>query len=117
ARLKQIAGEADRATATQDGTALSELVGELEQSSWLIPPANDLVQRVRGAFQQFSAEQARGEAERLEQELNAAYSAFDVEAGRRVRGQWQAMSAIAGIVPGDFLYERAVPALEWLEEQ
>jgi hypothetical protein len=116
-RLKQLSSEAERAFTGQDGAALAALLGEVESSQWSIPPANEIVQRIRNAFQHISVAQARTEVEALEYELIAAYSAFDVEAGQAARKSWLSLAAIANVTPGDPLYESALPALDWLEEQ
>lgn len=116
-RHKQLQSEAETAARKKDVATLDRLEAELRDSDWLVPPESALVQRTVAAATRLRQANAREELKKLEQELTAAFSAFDVERGRALRGRWQACAAIAELAPDDPIAVLAAPALEWLAAQ
>jgi hypothetical protein len=97
--------------------ALTELTHDVQSSDWLDPLPAALVQQVRETHARLMGEQAHAELERLEPQLNDAFSQFDVTRGRVLRERWNASEALSRLSEGDPLYERVAPALEWLDQQ
>ncbi len=97
--------------------ALEELVHDVQSADWLAPPPSALVKQICNAHTRLMREQARFNLERIEPQLNDAFSQFDATLGRTLRDRWNSAAEIAGLAQDDPLYDRAAPALEWLDEQ
>jgi hypothetical protein len=116
-RHKQLQAEVDGAARAGDAGRLGVLEQELREPFWLEAPPPALMQRVAGFANRLRAEQARAEMLQLEPQLNAAFSDFDVELARRLRGRWKACQMLAGLAEADPLNELVTPVLDWLDEQ
>lgn len=115
-RLKQIQREAgDALTASDTATAIA-LADELENTPWLELPPKGLLNHVDSIRQKLITRQARRELERIDAEMNAAFSAFEIEQMRRLREQWLANLPESGFDEQAPICQRMAPALEWLEE-
>lgn len=116
-RHKQLQAEIDAAARTGDVSCLATLEHELRESVWAEPPPALLLERVAGQATRLRAQQARAELAQIEPELNAAFSDFDVQRARPLRGRWKACQMLAALAEGDPLNEMVAPALDWLDEQ
>ena len=116
-RHKQLQAEIDAAVRTGDVSSLTSLEHELRESVWTDRPPAPLLDRVAGQATRLRAQQARAELTQLEPELNAAFSDFDVDRARRLRGRWKACEMLAALPESDPLNEMVLPALDWLDEQ
>ena len=116
-RLEQLAREVRRARQAQDVKTLARLEEELLQAPWSIAPPQALIQEVLQAHEQARRRHARKELKQLAQELNDAFSGFDVELARQLRQRWETAVELAEVEPTDPILEIAAPALEWLEQE
>lgn len=117
ARLGELPAEVAAAVKRGDLNALSRLEQEVKSPQWCEPPSPALIQHITETHTRLRARQARAQLVELEKQLTQAYSSLDVEAARRLREQWNARAALAGMAPDDPLVELVTPALEWLAEQ
>jgi hypothetical protein len=90
------------------------LVEELQNEPWLELPPAQLVRWMAAARDGLRVQRAVAELERIEIELNVAFSALDLETGRRLRERWYAELAVCAAAASRELIERAEPALAWL---
>ena len=116
-RLSQIRTEADTAARDQDAQKLADIYEETCSNSWSIPLQESLNEHVEKLHQNALATSARADLEKLDQQLNEAHMAFDLDLGRNVRNRWRAAAGIAKLLPNDPLAQRAQPAMKWLQEQ
>ena len=117
ARLAEIEKEVTQAFQKRDANRLLILERELSDSPWLEMPSSSLQNNVTNYSTTIRVETAKQELLQLEKQLNAAYSAQDVAAGRLLRSKWQAKLRIAALAPGDPLLQEAADALRWLAEE
>ncbi len=117
ARFRQLEGEVKQHTAERDLRALGDLRREVCDSPWLEPPPTSLVQRVAQNHQQLLAEQSREQLVALENELNQAFSEFNVARATQARDEWERHFASSGLTEASDEYQRVIPALEWLEQE
>ena len=82
ARFREVQSEAAQAVQSHDLAALSQLLAEIEQQSWVEPPPKALVQGLRKADAQFRGQQTRAHLTDLEARLNDAFAARDPIRGR-----------------------------------
>lgn len=97
--------------------ALEELTHDVRSSDWLEPPPAGLVQQVSDAHARLVRQRARSELPQLELQLNEAFAQCDAGRGRNLRDRWNKCASLAHLSQDDALYERAAPALEWLDQQ
>ena len=117
ARFRQLQAETAEATQSRNVGAISQLLAEIEQQTWVEPPPNALVQWLRKADAQFRGQQTRALLNDLDARLNDAFAARDPIRGRLVRQEWIALTASAPLGPADPIWERVQPPLNWLEEE
>jgi hypothetical protein len=117
ARFRQVQSEAAQAAQSHDLGALSQLLAEIEQQSWVEPPPKALIQGLRIADAQFRGQQTRAHLTDLEARLDGAFAARDPIRGRIARQEWNALTATAQLAPADPLWERVRSPLNWLEEE
>jgi hypothetical protein len=113
-RVKQLHQEAHEAAETSDLSRLSGLLDELQKGPWLELPPPAILQSMTSACDRLRLQKAIADLERVEIELDAAFSAKDVEAARRLRDSWHAGLAACGGKANPWVVERAGPALAWL---
>jgi len=116
-RLNQLRGEARAAETHGDLTALKRLHAEVHDPGWRNPPDALVVETVNTAHSRVLHAHAHRRMSEVEQELNNAFSAFDVGRGRELRSEWNALADTDGLTVDGEVAARAAPALEWLEEQ
>jgi vacuolar-type H+-ATPase subunit I/STV1 len=116
-RLTEIRAETSRAMAAGDLAALDALSAELENGDWREQRPDDLVMQIAGARARYERCQALAALQKVEQQLNEAFAAFDVDAGRRLRAEWTGMTRSWDSLVSPELTERVAPALQWLQEQ
>ncbi len=117
ARHNELQAEATIAVRNRDVSAVAALEKELRDPAWLLPPKPSLVKNLTKAHADLRSQQARKELTAIEKDLTAAFSDFDIDQARRLRGRWLALVAICELPPHDELAELAAPALEWLEQR
>ncbi len=115
-RQKQLQQELSVAAQNGDVKALTAIDEELHQPWVQMPPAA-LLNWAAETRARIAKREARAEMERLVAVLDAAFSSFDITAGRDAREQWQHLSKTAALAENDPLAGQAAPALEWLTEQ
>eukprot|EP00913_Durusdinium_trenchii_P023372 g21950.t1 len=115
-RHKQIRDELKAAAQARDTEALSQLESELNNSPWIVKPAANTVDALRDVHTRIRVENARDEMKSLQPLLTDAFSALDVDAGRRHRQRW---NALLKLVDGETngLAELVEPALDWLADE
>ncbi len=116
-RVQAIGQELAVAVRDSDVTTVEALEDEVTAPGWLEPPVLSVVERIRQSHGRLRQDAARTELKRLEVELTAAHSEFDVERGRSLRGRWQACVMIAGVDDHDPLVEAVSPTIAWLDSQ
>ncbi len=116
-RVRQIQQEAAGAVTRRDLGTLAGLRQELEAGSWTERPPASLVQGVEKASTQLRAMLAREEMKAVGEELNNAFAAFDVAAGRVARRRWNDLVGAAMLPADSPLVEQAAPTLQWLDDQ
>lgn len=116
ARIKQIDGELQAAIRQGNLAQLTALYEETKNGDWSIPLPSGIVQKVETQYRQAAAVAARKDLERLDQELNQAHMAFDVDRARQVRDQWARILPIAMLASDDPLIIQTQPAFDWLVE-
>jgi len=117
ARHQEIRSVADEACRKGNVAAVEELVEDLQSEDWLEPPPAQLVEKVSQSHSKLVQARARAELEQLEPQLNDAFSQFDVGRGRALRERWNVCAMMSGLNEDDPLYDRALPTLEWLDEE
>jgi len=117
ARFRQIQSEAAQAAQSHDMAALSQLLAEIEQQSWVESPPKALIQGLRKADAQFRGQQTKAHLTDLEARLSDAFAARDPIRGRLARQEWIALTATAPLGPADPIWDRVRPPLNWLEEE
>jgi hypothetical protein len=117
ARLRQVHAEVEHAVAGADAGALLALCDEVRKTAWLETPSADLVKYVEEAARQMLQTGARKALQRLQSDLAGAFAAFEVERGRKLREEWNDLTAMAGLALTDPLRDRVAPALNWLERE
>ncbi len=116
-RYKQIQQEAIDAKAHDDLPKLTSLCEELGREPWSEIPPPSLRRLLGEAHEAVRRRFSRRRLRDLELELNAAFSIFDVEAGRLARQEWESLLPTAHLASDDVLIQKAAPALEWLAEE
>jgi hypothetical protein len=116
-RIKEIQGEANRALAARDAQTLETLVAEMQESPWINLPPKPFTQKLAKARDDVRRAAAYDELRRLENELNLAHASLDAAAGRALREEWNAASAVCRPAAEDAVVQSAAPALEWLAMQ
>ncbi len=117
ARQQEIRRSTDQASRQGNLAGLAELARDVQSGVWLEPLPTALVQQVCDAHNRLLQQQSRSELGHIEPQLNEAFSQFDVTRGRMLRERWNALATVVGLEETDILYERAAPALEWLDQQ
>jgi len=116
-RLQEVASETEAALAIDDAAALCALVQETTDPAWTVRPREELVGRVRFAYDQAVAEHAQRELTAVEQQLAQAYQDYDIEAARRARQQWDTLLRLSMLDRHDPIVAKAQVALDWLAQQ
>jgi len=117
ARHQQIEHETKLAAKSRDAERLGELESELRGTRWAMPPSPELVQSTAQTRSRVQTASALEELEQLAQQLNDAFSAFNLEQGRALRSRWQACVRLARLPDDSPLVELAAPALAWLADE
>ena len=117
ARLREIGTEAREAAQSRDAGQLTSLLDEIGSPDWREKPKADLVRKVKTFAGQTRRGSARAELERIEPELQAAFSALDLSAARELRKRWNAASRRANLPDDDALAERVAPVLGWIADE
>ena len=117
ARFAQIDKEAKQAIAGNNVVQVAALADELGRTKWLAAPPGSLKSYVESAASRFHQKKLRERLENLEQKLNEAHSALDVERGRTLRAQWQELCREIDLPIEDSLRDRVFPALGWLQKE
>jgi hypothetical protein len=117
ARQQEIRRAVDQGTKQRNLTALEECAADLQSDQWLDPPPAALVQHVVDAHNRLMRQHARLELERLEPQLNDAFAQFDEPTARTLLEQWNRHAKTVQLSDDDPVYDRAAPALEWLNRQ
>lgn len=117
ARLAQIPAELSRAAEQRDAEKARQLLAELATPGWLTPLDRELVNRCRSLDARLAAEWAREQLKIVEQQLNEAYAAFDVEGAKEAKRAWCEHLPTASLADDHPLVESVQPALGWLAEQ
>jgi hypothetical protein len=117
ARFREVQSAASLAVQTRHLGTLSQLLGEIDQQTWIEPPPKALVQALRKAYAQFRGQQTRALLTDLDARLSDAFAARDAIRGRLARQEWISATAAAPLEPTDAIWERVQPALSWLEEE
>ena len=116
-RQKQLQQDVANAAQAEDLSSLRSLEQELRNDRWLELPPPALVNWTSEARRKLEDKHARADLANIALQLNEAYTAFDVEAGRQWREQWQGCLAGCGSAAIGDLVALAEPALDWLTEQ
>jgi hypothetical protein len=117
ARQQEIRQAVDQGTKQRSLKTLEECARDLQIDPWLDPPPAALVQHVINAHQRVMHQHARSELERLEPLLNDAFAQFDEPAAQTLREEWNRHAETVQLSDEDPLYDRAAPAIEWLNRQ
>ena len=117
ARMRQLTTESDRAFREGNLERLQYVYRELISQEWTSRPRQEVLNNVSNQLRQVSVSAARQQIPAVEKRLNEAYAAFDVQAGRACRDDWQRLIEVAEIPPGDPIMVRTAPALAWIAEQ
>jgi len=117
ARQQEIRRAVDQGVKQGSLGILEACAADVQSDEWLAPPPPALVQQVVDAHNRLMRQHARKELERLEPQLNDAFSQFDEPTARALRDQWNVHFETVELAADDPLYERAAPALEWLDRQ
>ena len=78
------------------------------------PPPATLVEQVEAMYAELDRGRARRELAVVGAELNDAFAAMDIAAGRQHKVRWDACLQTAWLAPEDEVLQRAAPALQWL---
>jgi hypothetical protein len=116
-RLKEFQQEVAEASQRADLPMLTALEKELRTNGWQELPPPQLVQWTSGLRLTLASKQGRDELERLTAQLNDAFSAFDVVAGRSLRERWRQLAAQLPLVDGDPMHDWVQPAFDWLDQE
>ncbi len=116
-RLRQIQREVTDAAAAMDMERVSALDRELQNASWIELPPGALIRWVAELHDGGLQKQTRASLAQLADQLNEAFSAVDEERARQYRQSWNRLTQASPLALGDDLYERAAPALKWLDEE
>lgn len=117
ARLQEIGRLADEESRKGNVAVVEQLASDLQSGDWQEPPPAKLVQQVLQSHATLVRNRAKAELEQLEPQLNDAFSQFDVAKGRALRERWNTCALLCDLSTDDELYERALPALEWLQRE
>jgi hypothetical protein len=117
ARFHQIQSDAVQAAQNRNLPALTTLVAEIDQQTWVEPPPKALVNGLRKADAQLRGQQTRAALTELETRLNDAFTARDPIQGRLARQAWITLTTEAAISRKDAIWDRVGGALHWLDEQ
>jgi hypothetical protein len=116
-RLKEIQQEAARTIAAGDAAALAGLAAEVAAGPWRVPPPAQLVHEIAAARASLARRDGLAEMACVQEHLNATHAALDVDAGRRLREQWNQLNAAWGPYANGEWPDCIAPALQWLTEQ
>ena len=95
---RSCSGKCRRRLPSGDMTALNALAAELENSAWRIDRPEMLISQIAVARSNAARQQGLGELKRTADCLNAMHAALDVDGGRRVRAQWDAVVCDLGTI-------------------
>ena len=113
-RLKQIQREAGDCLESSDLETARSLVQELQDTPWTESPADALFDRLSGTLQKLISRNACRELDQIDSEMNAAYSAFEIDKMRGLRDRWLQALPQSGMGEESPISQRVAPALEWL---
>lgn len=113
-RVKGIRKELAEATETRDLRRLTLLHSELGSKDWFRAPDAALLRNASRVLQQEESRLAQLRMQSLAADLQNVWSAQDVEAGRRIREQWDACQAKAQLTEQDPLMIDTRAAFDWL---
>lgn len=113
-RVKGIRKELAEATETRDLRRLNLLHSELSSKDWFRAPETALLRNATRVLKQEEARLAQLRMQSLAADLQNVWSAQDVAAGRRIRGQWDACQAKALLSEQDPLRIDTRAAFDWL---
>jgi hypothetical protein len=117
ARLQELMTDIRQCERTRNLEKLLALREEIRGGGWLQPPSAAIVRAAEQLVAKLSQQSAREQLERMLAPLDEAYSAFDVDAARALRSQWDVAAGVAQLSPHDPLAQHAAPAWEWLARQ
>lgn len=117
ARLREIESEARSAAQSRDAERLQSLVSEVTSADWRERPSPELQRKIKSFAGQVHRGSGRDDLEQIEPELQSAFSALDLAAGRRLRTKWEDAARRAKLSPDDPLAERVAPVLGWLADE
>ena len=117
ARFLEIEQQAREAVRDSDSGRLKELAAELTSLDWLEEPPAALRQRLRKAAGSAGRRHALQELKPLAEQLDEALATLNFEQGRELATRWYELATTAGLEEGSELYERAAPALGWVEDE
>ena len=113
-RLKEIRKELAAATESRDLRRLRLLHSELSNKDWSKAPESALLRSTSRLLEQEEARLAEARMHALALDLQNAWSAQDVSTGRRIRTQWEACQAKAGLSEQNPLLIDTRAAFDWL---
>lgn len=113
-RVKGIRKELAEATEARDLRRLTLLHSELSSKDWFRAPETSLLRSVSRVLRQEEARLARLRMQSLAADLQNVWSAQDVEAGRRIREQWDVCQTKAELTEQDPLMIDTRAAFDWL---
>lgn len=116
ALFKQIVSKMKEVDGKNDGKTFLELNDQLTAEPWQIELPNQTLRWVQNVYQKYRLEIINTSLERLEYELNAAFSEVDLERGHQLRNQWNEVLQQSGGLEDPKILQRARPALEWLRQ-
>lgn len=117
ARLEELTAEAKQLGESRDLAGIRSLSAEIRAKGWLETPAKSLVRSLEALEDSLSRRNVRAQLVDIEARLSDAYQAFDLEAGRREREQWNALIDAAGLPDNDPLWNKVSDTFRWLEEE
>ena len=116
-RMQEIGRLAEAESRKGNVALVEQLASDLQSGEWQESPPPKLVQQVLQSHAKLVRNRAKAEMEQLEPQLNDAFSQFDVAKGRALRERWNTCALLCDLNSEDELYERALPALEWLQRE
>ena len=117
ARLTQISDEVQKHVQEDNLHGVAGLRKEIESEAWLDPLPPGIVERVVASHQQLLREHSKRQLENLVNQIDSAFSNFDVEAGLQLRSRWQEVAQTAELDAEDPLSLSVQQAFEWLDQE